>query len=276
MRFCIVDDDPNVVQMLSNIIEDKELGTVAGRANDGESAIELVKALQPDVALVDYLMPKRDGSSVVRTIRESHPGIRFILISQVTDKEMIAHSYLAGIEFFISKPINVIEVENVVRSVTDKIRMEKTIANIRGMLVPKGGSFDSEGARLNRIKLILGQIGVLGEKGFYDIMNICDYVLRHKLEHGPLDLNIICDRLEDNPKILKQRIRRAVYHGLANVANSGIEDYMNEHFIKFAGSLFDYESVRAEMDYIRGKRLEGGRVNINKFIEALLLQSDLE
>lgn len=276
MRFCIIDDDPNVVQMLSNIIEDRELGTVAGRANDGELAIELVKSLQPDVALIDYLMPKRDGASVVRTIRENHPGIRFILISQVTDKEMIAHSYLAGIEFFISKPINVIEVENVIRSVVDKIRMEQTIANIRGMLAPKSNGSDLEGSRLNRIKMILGQVGVLGEKGSYDIMSICDYALRNKIHQGPLDLNAICDRLEDNPKILKQRIRRAVYHGLANVANSGIEDYMNEHFVKFAGTLFDFESVRAEMDFIRGKRLEGGRVNINKFIEGLLLQSELE
>lgn len=276
MRFCIIDDDPNVVQMLSNIIEDRELGSVSGRAYDGESAVELVKCLQPDVALVDYLMPKRDGSAVVRAIKECHPGIRFILISQVTDKEMIAHSYLSGIEFFISKPINVIEVENVIRSVTDKIRMEQTIANIRGMLNPGSSVQDSDGARMGRIKILLGQVGVLGEKGSYDIMNICEYALRNKLHQGPLDLNVICERLEDNPKILKQRIRRAVYHGLSNVANSGIEDYMNEHFVKFAGTLFDFENVRAEMDFIRGKRPEGGRVNINKFIEGLLLQSEME
>lgn len=276
MRFCIIDDDPNVVQMLSNIIEDRELGSVSGRAYDGESAVELVKCLQPDVALVDYLMPKRDGSAVVRAIKECHPGIRFILISQVTDKEMIAHSYLSGIEFFISKPINVIEVENVIRSVTDKIRMEQTIANIRGMLNPGSSVQDSDGARMGRIKILLGQVGVLGEKGSYDIMNICEYALRNKLHQGPLDLNVICERLEDNPKILKQRIRRAVYHGLSNVANSGIEDYMNEHFVKFAGTLFDFENVRAEMDFIRGKRPDGGRVNINKFIEGLLLQSEME
>lgn len=276
MRFCIIDDDPNVVQMLSNIIEDRELGTVAGRANDGDSAVELLKCLQPEVVLIDYLMPKRDGSSVVRTIRETYPGIRFILISQVTDKEMIAHSYLAGIEFFISKPINVIEVENVIRSVTDKIRMERTIANIRGMLAPSSNTGDTEGSRLNRIKMILGQVGVLGEKGAYDIMSICEYAMRHKIHRGPMDLNAICDQLEDNPKILKQRIRRTVYHGLTNVANAGIEDYMDEHFVKFAGTLFDFESVRAEMDFVRGKRQEGGRVNINKFIEGLLLQSEME
>lgn len=276
MRFCIIDDDPNVVQMLSNIIDDRELGMVVGRANDGESSVELVKALQPDVVLIDYLMPKRDGSSVVRIIKECSPGIRFILISQVTDKEMVAHSYLAGIDFFISKPINVIEVENVIRSVTEKIRMEQTIANIRGMLAPRAEVSDKEGPRMNRIKMILGQVGVLGEKGSYDIMNVCDYALRHHLHKGILDLNAICDKLEDNPKILKQRIRRAVYHGLTNVANTGIEDYTNEHFIKFAGTLFDFENVRAEMDFIRGKRQEGGRVNINKFIEGLLLQSEIE
>ena len=276
MRFCIIDDDPNVVQMLSNIIDDRELGSIVGRANDGEASVELVKTLQPDVVLIDYLMPKRDGSSVVRTIKESFPGIRFILISQVTDKEMIAHSYLAGIDFFISKPINVIEVENVIRSVTEKIRLEQTISNIRGMLAPKSEIMDRDSSRMNRIKMMLGQVGVLGEKGSYDIMNVCSYALRNNLHGGPLDLNAICDRLEDNPKILKQRMRRAVYHGLTNLANTGIEDYTNEHFIKYAGTLFDFENVRAEMDFVRGKRKEGGRVNINKFIEGLLLQSEME
>lgn len=276
MRFCIIDDDPNVVHMLANIVEDKELGTVIGRANDGEAALELVRSLQPDVALVDYLMPKRDGSAVVRGIREGSPKTRCILISQVTDKEMVAHSYQAGIEFFISKPINVIEVENVIRSVTEKIRLEQTIAGIRGMLQPAATAVDLEGPRMGRIRIILGHLGVLGEKGSYDIMNICEYALRYKLHHGPLDLNAIGERLEDTPKILKQRVRRTVYHGLANIANLGIEDYLNDTFCKYAGTLFDFENVRAEMDFIRGKRQEGGRVNINKFIEGLLLQSEIE
>lgn len=271
MRFCIIDDDPNVVQMLSNIIEDKELGTVAGRAHDGDSAIKLMKGLQPDVALIDYLMPNCDGAAVVRAVREVHPAIKFILISQVTEKEMVAHAYQAGIEFFISKPINVIEVEKVVHSVTDTIRMERTLANIRGMLGTKLPASEPQGNRLGRIKLILGHVGILGEKGSYDIINVCDYVLQHKLELGPLDLNAICGSLEDNPKILKQRIRRAVHRGLVNIANSGIEDYMNEQFVKYSGTLFDFENVRAEMDFIRGKREEGGRVNITQFIEGLLI-----
>lgn len=276
MRYCVVDDDPNVVQMLSNIIEERELGAVIGRANDGDSALELIRGLRPDVVLIDYLMPKRDGSSVVRAIRETLPGIRFILISQVTDKEMVAHSYLAGVEFFISKPINVIEVEKVVRSVAEKIHMEQTLAGIRGMLAPQRAGVDAQTARMSRIRLMLGHLGLTGEKGSYDVLALCEYALRNGLDQGPLDLNAICDHLEDSPKILKQRVRRAVYHGLSNMANYGIEDYMNEHFVKYAGTLFDFESVRAEMDFIRGKRPEGGRVNINKFIEGLLLHSELE
>lgn len=276
MRFCVIDDDPNVVQMLSNIIEDRELGAVVGRANEGDVALEVIRSLRPDVVLIDYLMPKRDGSSVVKTIREDLPQIRFILISQVTDKEMVAHSYMAGIEFFISKPINVIEVEKVIRSVADKILMEQTLAGIRGMLAPKVPEADAQAGRMARIRLTLGHLGLMGEKGSYDIMSICEYVLKHSAWQGPLDLNTICDHLEDSPKTLKQRVRRAVYHGLSNLANYGIEDYMNEHFVKYAGTLFDFESVRAEMDFVRGKRAEGGRVNINKFIEGLLLQSEME
>ncbi len=79
-----------------------------------------------------------------------------------------------------------------------------------------------------------------------------------------------------NPKIMKQRIRRSVYSGLANVAHSGIEDYMNDYFVKYSGSLYDFENVKAEMDHIRGKRKSGGKVNLEKFIENLILQSEVD
>lgn len=274
MRFCLIDDDPNIVQMLTNIIEDKELGNVVGKAHDGVSAIGVIKSLQPDMVLIDYLMPQCDGSAVVHAVRGMNPQIQFILISQVTDKAMVSQAYQEGIQFFISKPINVIEVETVIRSVQDKINMKRTISTIRGMIDLKSDVRDSDAARLGRIRTIMGQVGVLGEKGSYDIMKICEYALNHQMHLKYLDLNLICGEMEEDTKILKQRIRRAVHRGLVNMANSGIEDYMNEYFMKYSGTLFDFENVRAEMEYIRGKRSESGRVNINKFIEGLFVMSE--
>lgn len=278
MRFYIVDDDVNIVKILEDIIEDRELGTVVGCSYDGDTAFEEILDIKPDIVLIDYLMPNKDGASVTKEIHKVNPGIYFIIISQVSDKEMIAESYTSGIEFFITKPINIIEVEKVIKSVSEKIKMSRAISNIKGMLevnsVPIKNNILKQEEQISAIKYILSNIGILGEKGSYDIIKICEYMIENENERYIIyDINKICWDLGENPKIMKQRIRRAIMKGIRNIANTGIEDYMNECFVKYSNSLFDFENVKAEMDYIRGKRNYGGKVNVIKFIENILVQS---
>ncbi len=59
--------------------------------------------------------------------------------------------------------------------------------------------------------------------------------------------------------------------GLTNVANLGIDDYSNEVFQVYANYVFDFKNIKDEMDFIKGSSSGGGRVNISKFIEGLLL-----
>jgi two-component system response regulator YcbB len=70
---------------------------------------------------------------------------------------------------------------------------------------------------------------------------------------------------------MEQRLRRAINRGLINLANVGIEDYMNENFMRFSSTLYDFENVKAEMDFIRGKRDSGGKISVRKFIDNLIL-----
>ena len=58
---------------------------------------------------------------------------------------------------------------------------------------------------------------------------------------------------------------------LTNVANLGIDDYSNEVFQVYANYVFDFKNIKDEMDFIKGSSSGGGRVNISKFIEGLLL-----
>jgi len=75
---------------------------------------------------------------------------------------------------------------------------------------------------------------------------------------------------------MEQRVRRAIAVGMANLAHMGIEDFMNETFTAYSGTLFPFEEIRAEMDHIRGKRKYGGKVSIKKFIDSLMLAADRE
>ena len=63
MRYFIVDDDRASRAMLTQIIEDSQLGTVIGEASNGQEAITQILVMQPDFVIIDLLMPKLDGIS---------------------------------------------------------------------------------------------------------------------------------------------------------------------------------------------------------------------
>ena len=68
---------------------------------------------------------------------------------------------------------------------------------------------------------------------------------------------------------VEQRIRRAAAAGMSNLASLGIEDYANDVFTEYAGTLFNFEQVRKEMNCIRGKSEEHGKVSVRRFLYAL-------
>lgn len=271
MRYYIVDDDINIVKILSNIIEEKEMGDVQGHSHDGDTALKEILIYNPDIVLVDLLMPKLDGNTLVKEIKSIKPEINFIMISQVSDKELITDSYYSGIEFFISKPLNNIEVEKVVNKVAEKIRMERILNDIRKVVKDQNTNRNYGSDMVKRMKYILSTLGMFGVKGTNDIIAIGEYIIQNKKSYDESCIDTICSHLGESPKTVKQRIRRSIKEGLINIANAGIEDYYEDTFQQYSNVLFDFENVKAEMDRIRGKRITGGKVNINKFFEGLML-----
>ena len=280
MEIYIVEDDVTVISILEDIIEDNELGTVCGTTESGPANVDEILALEPDVILVDFLMPGKDGVELVRELKEKGCGARCIMISQVSAKELVGKAYDAGMEFFISKPINIIEVKSVIQKVEKQIENEKTLSNIKKMFMaeiadmPKEKKPDDGYGR--KVQYILNRLGMSGEKGGDDIMRICQYLHSNKRPISQVSIGQLCEILSDAPKNMEQRIRRAIAVGMSNLAHLGIEDFMNDTFTSYSSTLFPFEEIRAEMDYIRGKRKYGGKVSIKKFIDSLMLAADRE
>ena len=135
MEIYIVEDDMSVISVLQDIIEDNDLGIVCGTSEGQPADVDDILAKNPDMVLIDFLMPEKDGVQVMRELRERGCKAKCIMISQVAAKELIGKAYDAGIEFFISKPINIIEVKSVIRNVDEQIKNEKTLTNIKKMFM---------------------------------------------------------------------------------------------------------------------------------------------
>ena len=202
---------------------------------------------------------------------------KFVMISQVSAKELIAKAYQAGVEFFIQKPINLIEVRQVVGNVIRQMENERALHTIQSVFQSRESQPAAPAGRQEvwrrRIQYILSQLGMAGEKGAGDIMELCLFLLERKQTASQIGVGTLCSQLSDSPKTMEQRVRRAVERGLGHIASLGVEDYGNEFFTQYAAVLFPFPEVRAEMAHLRGK---GGRgkVNLKKFLDGMLILTE--
>ena len=277
MWIYLLDDDENIIFILKKIIQERELGKICGSENDPAEALEDLRHCKPDIVIVDLLMPAMDGTTFLEQASAICPEASYVMLSQVSDKKMIAAAYEAGAEFYIQKPVNAVEVESVLKRVTESRSMRRTIENMHRALgfdptendaeVPK--PVKTSPASREKARKILRRLGILGDIGSRDILAVLDYMTSHQMYVGDMTIAELCEKISDTPKSSEQRIRRTIQKGLSNLASLGIEDYGNETFQEFSSTLYDFSEVRVEMDYIRGKNNQRSKVKVKKFLNTL-------
>lgn len=278
MKIYLIDDDPNILNFLKLIIQAKKLGEICGICTSPVDALEDLKYIKPDIVVIDLLMPGMDGISFVRKTAPELQDAAYIMLSQVSNKDMISSAYEAGIEFFIQKPINAIEVESVLTRVSQSLAMKRTLNSMQSLfmnqmqdIMPKTASAaPKEAVHIQKTKDILQRLGIIGEIGSKDIINVVDYMITHRETASEMTLIELCAQFSENPKSVEQRIRRTANTAMVNLAHLGLEDYSNDTFIEYSNTLFNFEQIRREMDHIRGKSGKGGNVKIRNFLNALV------
>lgn len=281
MKIYIIEDDISVISVLEDIIEQNELGTICGD-NDGEAVEQYqVLALDPDLILIDLLMPGKDGIQIVRELREAGCHAKFIMLSQVSDKDMVAKAYTAGVEFFIQKPINLIEVCQVIRNVRTQLDNERALKAIQQVFAVRSAPASAQqrpayDRQRRRMKAILSQLGMAGEKGAQDIIELCVLLLQEHTGVSQIGMSNLCARLNDSPRTTEQRARRALEKGLKHIASLGLEDYNNETFVRYSARLFPFQEVRSEMLFQQGKGDLRGKANLKTFLDGLMILAEEE
>ncbi|HJE86319.1 response regulator [Levilactobacillus brevis] len=273
MNFYIVDDDPAIPMMLRRILEQDPTNSVVGTAPTAQKAIADIMLLDVDIVLVDLLMPGMSGIELVDKLKRLHPTLRFIMISQVKDADLRAEAYQAGIEFFIDKPINLIEVKTVVEKVAQNIQMAAKLNDIQSLV---GGvttakpAVDPHQAQKAKILSILRFLGITSEAGSADILAITQIMIDQQLSFREIDFNVAYHIDDREKKIVFQRVRRAIKTGLTNLAHLCLDDMGDEIVVEYANTLYEYKNVRSEMLYLEGERSTRGKTSLKRFFDGLV------
>lgn len=117
IRILLVDDQKLIRQGLAALLELDPDIQVVGSASDGQSGIEQVEALQPDIALIDIRMPLMDGVTATRIISEQFPNTKVLVLSGYDDEEYLADALRSGAKGYLLKDTPAEELISVIRSI---------------------------------------------------------------------------------------------------------------------------------------------------------------
>jgi two-component system NtrC family response regulator/two-component system response regulator HydG len=134
-RLVVIDDEVNAAAALETLL--KEDGYEVARAHDARSGLSLLEKTEPDVVLTDLRMPGMDGLELLARIKEIRPETMVILMTAYGTVKTAVKAMKLGAEDYLSKPIDVEELEVVLQKALDRKGLVEEARSLRERLEHK-------------------------------------------------------------------------------------------------------------------------------------------
>jgi two-component system, sensor histidine kinase and response regulator len=173
----IIDDEPDNFDVIEALLPSESYKL--HYANCGEDAIAALDKFDPDVILLDVMMPEMDGIEVCRRIKlmSQWQGVPIVMVTALSGKEDLARCLAAGADDFVTKPVNGLELRARVNSM---LRIKKQYDRIQSFSKLQRNNIHSLANNLNEIRLDLA-IGFPNE--FNSPLSIISDNIEHLKQH---------------------------------------------------------------------------------------------
>lgn len=127
MKLVLIDDEPfHLIGMRTVIPWEQNHFIIVGEARSGEEGIELILREQPDIAIVDIVMPGIDGLEMIRRVKDAAPETRFIVLSCMNDIQRYKEAVSLGAAEYLQKDLETPDVLlETVRRVAQQLKRER-------------------------------------------------------------------------------------------------------------------------------------------------------
>jgi two-component system response regulator DegU len=117
IRILVIDDHPLFRQGLRDVLQSEADIEVIGEGSNGDEAIELTHALQPDALILDINLPGINGLQVTRQLRAEHCTSAVVMLTAYDDAEQVLHAFRAGGSAYCPKDVTPHKLVEVLREV---------------------------------------------------------------------------------------------------------------------------------------------------------------
>ena len=226
----IADDNEKMVRLLGEIISSEEEFEVVGTAKDGVEAYLMIKEKEPDIVLLDVVMPKLDGIGVMEKVNadvsmKEHPD--FLMVSAIGQEQIMETAFDNGAAYYIMKPFDSDMVINRIKEVRNRKN---------GKEHRKNSAYERDKKQYtqqeleNTVTSIIHEIGVPAHiKGYQYlreaiIMSVNDMDMLNSITK--ILYPSIAKRYDTTPS----RVERAIRHAIEVAWSRGKMDFIDELF----------------------------------------------
>ena len=231
INVAIVDDNERIVSLLDNILQKDEDIEVVGKADNGMGALDVIREQEPDVVLLDLIMPKLDGMEVMQKVNndtklKKHPA--FIVISAIGNESITENAFTQGATYYIMKPFDNNIVLNKIKQLSGVTSMTQESISAPPALQTKEPATpqDLEADVTN----IIHEIGVPAHIKGYQYLRDAIMMSVENREVINSITKILYPTIAKMNKTTSSRVERAIRHAIEVAWSRGKMDTINELF----------------------------------------------
>lgn len=229
LNVAIADDNERILNILEEIVSGDEELTLVGKANNGEDMYRIIKEKQPDVVLLDLIMPKMDGLSVmemVNTDRTLKKSPDFIIITAVGQEQITEDAFKKGANYYIMKPFNNEMVLNRIKHTQDRRKLETTMNAI---------TFERQTEQIeenleSRVTNMIHEIGIPAHIKGYHYLRDAIMMAVDDMDVLNAITKILYPTVAKKYKTTSSRVERAIRHAIEVAWSRGKLDILDDLF----------------------------------------------
>lgn len=229
LNVAIGDDNERILEILGDLVgNDKELNLV-GKAGNGEEMYQIIKNKEPDVVLLDLIMPKMDGFRVMEEVAKNKNLKKlpqFIIITAIGQEKITEEAFRKGASYYIMKPFDNEMVLNQIKNVRqetqhDNERMRSTTGTIKDT---KDEDLES------RVTYMIHEIGIPAHIKGYHYLRDSIMMAVNDMDVLNAITKILYPTVAKKHQTTSSRVERAIRHAIEVAWSRGKIDILDQLF----------------------------------------------
>ena len=231
LNVAIADDNEQIVELLGRMIEEDNELELVGKAHDGEEICEIIKEKQPDVVVLDIIMPKVDGLSVMERLQTENSGKKmpsFIVVSAVGQERITEDAFTLGADYYMLKPFdNQLLLNRIKHMRRGGLRQSREISR---QTPPEKNPQKMFGSLENDVTNIIHEIGVPTHIKGYQYLRDAIILAVNDMEMLNSITKILYPTIAKRHQTTPSRVERAIRHAIEVAWSRGKMDTIDALF----------------------------------------------